>query len=382
MAAIILLSVAYTPVPPSMVVVIDAGHGGSDPGNLGTQRYRTTEKEVTLDVALLLRRYIQERFPDVKIVMTRERDEYPSLQRRVAMANETQADLFISIHCDAFDNPKARGSSTFVMGMHKSEESLRVAMRENASIFKEEDYETRYAGFNPDDPDTYIALALKQSVYLNQSLELGSLIQSQFSNRVGRKDRGVKQAGYYVISFTNMPSVLVELGFLTNPEEEDFLNSENGKELMASAILRAFRTYKEKHHPGPPAIEPEPEPAPARPTPTEHEREPKPESKPEVASDHAAPQGLKPLTSPTYRIQILASQDPLSTDDSRLRDVGPVVEYIRNGLYKYAVGAFDSSVEASLHKSEIKRLGFEDAFVVKFEGTTWEEQGVKPLGKN
>jgi N-acetylmuramoyl-L-alanine amidase len=366
MAAIILLSVAYTPVPPSMVVVIDAGHGGSDPGNLGTKRYRTTEKEVTLDVALLLRQYISERFPDVKIVMTRERDEYPSLQRRVALANETQADLFISIHCDAFDNPQARGSSTFVMGMHKSEESLRVAMRENASIYQEEDYKTRYAGFNPDDPDTYIALALKQSVYLNQSLELGSLIQNQFSDRVGRKDRGVKQAGYYVISFTNMPSVLVELGFLTNPEEEDFLNSESGKELMASALLRAFRAYKEKHHPGPPAVEPEPGP--------------------EVAEDMVPAESYEdrdhPLTSPTYRIQILASQDPLSTDDSRLAGLGPVVEYLRNGLYKYAAGSFGSSVEASVHKSEIQRMGFPDAFVVKFDGTTWEEQGVKPLSKN
>ena len=368
MAAIILLSVSFAPVPPSMVVVIDAGHGGADPGNLGTKRYRTTEKEVTLDVALLLRKYIQERFPDVKIVMTRERDEYPSLQRRVALANETQADLFISIHCDAFDNPKARGSSTFVMGMHKSEESLRVAMKENASIYQEDDYETRYAGFNPDDPDTYIALALKQSVYLNQSLELGSLIQNQFSDRVGRKDRGVKQAGYYVISFTNMPSVLVELGFLTNPEEEDFLNSQNGKELMASALLRAFRTYKEKHHPGPAAPEPAPAPQPAAEEPAEPVAA--------VSNPNA------PLASPTYRIQILASQDPLSTDDSRLAGVGPVVEYIRNGLYKYAVGSFDSSVEASLQKSQIQNQGFTDAFVVKFEGKTWEEQGVKPLAKN
>lgn len=356
-----------------MVVVIDAGHGGSDPGNLGTKRYRTTEKEVTLDVALLLRQYISERFPDVKIVMTREKDDYPSLQRRVALANETQADLFISIHCDAFDNPQARGSSTFVMGMHKSEESLRVAMRENASIYKEEDYETRYAGFNPDDPDTYIALALKQSVYLNQSLELGSLIQNQFSDRVGRKDRGVKQAGYYVISFTNMPSVLVELGFLTNPEEEDFLNSENGKELMASALLRAFRTYKEKHHPGPPEVEVEAEVAPTPAT--------KPETAPEPKTA-AQPGTDEPLASPTYRIQILASQDPLSTADSRLAGLGPVVEYLRNGLYKYAVGSFGSSVEASVYKSEIHRMGFPDAFVVKFEGTTWEEQGVKPLGKN
>ena len=285
-------------------------------------------------------------------------------KKRVAIANETQADLLISIHCDAFDNPQARGSSTFVMGMHKSEESLRVAMKENASIYQEDDYETRYAGFNPDDPDTYIALALKQSVYLNQSLELGSLIQNQFADRVGRKDRGVKQAGYYVISFTNMPSVLVELGFLTNPEEEDFLNSENGKELMASALLRAFRTYKEKHHPGPPAREPTPAPEP--------EPQPAPEHSSEPLVETARTDA--PLTSPTYRIQIIASQDPLSTDDSRLAQwTGG--EYIRNGLYKYAVGSFDSSVEASLQKSQIQNQGFPDAFVVKFEGKTWEEQG-------
>ena len=368
MAAIILLSVSFAPVPPSMVVVIDAGHGGADPGNLGTKRYRTTEKEVTLDVALLLRNYIRERFADVKIVMTRDADEFPSLKRRVAIANENQADLFISIHCDAFDNPQAKGSSTFVMGMHKSEESLRVAMKENASIYQEDDYETRYAGFNPDDPDTYIALSLKQSVYLNQSLEFGSLIQNQFANRVGRNDRGVKQAGYYVISFTNMPSVLVELGFLTNPKEEDFLNSQRGKELMASALLRAFRTYKEKHHPGPDIHESSPAT-----TPSADEK---------VETIESEVTAGPPFISPTYRIQILASQAPLSTDDSRLYQVGPVVEYISNGLFKYAVGTFNSSIEASLQKSKIQKQGFPDAFVVKFEGKTWEEQGVKPLSKN
>lgn len=347
-----------------MVVVIDAGHGGSDPGNLGTGRYQNTEKSVTLDVAMLLRTYISERFPDVKIVMTRTGDTYPSLKERVAVANNAQADLFMSIHCDAFTNPQAIGSSTFVMGMHKSEESLRVAMQENASIYREEDYQTRYAGFDPDDPDTYIALALKQSVFLNQSLEFGSLIQNQFESRVGRKDRGVRQAGYYVISFTQMPSVLVELGFLTNPGEEDFLNSAQGKELMASALLRAFRTYKEKHHPGPEVAPPASTAA-------------------QPSTSNSAPVDDRPdVFSPTYRVQILASKDPLSTDDSRLEGLTPVVEYLRNGLYKYAAGAFRSSVEASVYKSQIQQRGFPDAFVVKFEGTTWEEQGVKPLRQN
>ena len=346
-----------------MVLVIDAGHGGSDPGNLGTGRYRSTEKAITLDVALLLQQYITERFPDVKIVMTRTGDSYPTLEQRVAIANREQADLFMSIHCDAFTSPGALGSSTFVMGMHKSEESLRVAMQENASIYREEDYENRYAEFDPEDPDTFIALALKQSVFLNQSLELGSLIQDQFKQRVGRKDRGVRQAGYYVISFTQMPSVLVELGFLTNPTEEDFLNSDDGKELMASALLRAFRKYKEKHHPGPISTHPAPgttAPAPA------------------ATSIASGPE----LPSPTFRVQFLASEDPLSTDDSRLAGLTPVVEYIRNGLYKYAAGAFSSSVEASVYKAEIQQRGFSDAFVVKFDGHTWEEQGVTLLQKN
>jgi len=362
LAGLILLSVSFTPVAPSMVLVIDAGHGGSDPGNLGTGRYRSTEKTVTLDVALLLQRYITERFPDVKIVMTRTGDSYPTLEQRVAIANREQADLFMSIHCDAFTNPGALGSSTFVMGMHKSEESLRVAMQENASIYREEDYENRYAGFDPEDPDTFIALALKQSVFLNQSLELGSLIQNQFKQRVGRKDRGVRQAGYYVISFTQMPSVLVELGFLTNPTEEDFLNSDQGKELMASALLRAFRTYKEKHHPGPAS--------------------PISGTEPTTESATQPAESAAPLPSPTFRVQFLASEDPLSTDDSRLAGLTPVVEYLRNGLYKYAAGAFGSSVEASVYKAEIQRRGFSDAFVVKFDGGTMEEQGVKLLQKN
>lgn len=370
MAAIILLSVSFAPVPPSMVLVIDAGHGGSDPGNLGTGRYKATEKSVTLDVALLLRDYITERFPDVKIVMTRSSDSFPSLQQRVAIANDSQADLFLSIHCDAFTNNQAVGSSTFVMGMHKSEESLRVAMQENASIYREENYQTRYEGFDPNDPDTYIALALRQSVFLNQSLELGSLIQDQFKSRVGRKDRGVRQAGYYVISFTQMPSVLVELGFLTNPQEEDFLNSQEGKELMASALLRAFRAYKEKHHPG---TAPTTEDLSQAISERETEKLPAP-----IITDISN----ETWTSPMFRVQIAASKVQLKVEDLGIVGHAPVVEYLRNGLYKYAVGAFGTSDEASDLKKRLQAEGFSDAFVVKFEGESAIEQGVIEIQKN
>ena len=242
--ALVTLCAAFAPAPPTLTVVLDAGHGGKDPGNLGTGRYSTTEKDITLDVTLRIGQYIEENLPEVEVIYTRKDDSFPGLRDRVRIANDAQADLFISIHCDAFDNAGARGAGTYVMGMHKSEESLRVAMRENASMFSEEGYERNYDGFDPNDPDTYIALSLRQNVNLDASLTLGAAIQSQFRERVGRKDRGVKQAGFYVISYTTMPSALVELGFLTNPDEEDFLRSESGKAYMASAVYRAFRdTY-------------------------------------------------------------------------------------------------------------------------------------------
>ncbi len=340
-----------------MVLVIDAGHGGSDPGNLGTGRYKATEKSVTLDVALLLRDYITERFPDVEIVMTRDGDTYPKIRERVKLANNISADLFISIHCDAFTSQNAIGSSTFVMGMDRSEESLRVSMQENSFISRESDYEAFYEGFKPDDPDTYIALSLRQSVFLQQSLELGSLIQSQFKQRVGRKDRGVRQAGYYVTCFTQMPSVLVELGFLTNPKEEEFLNSRTGQELMASALLRAFRTYKEKYHP------------------TRQSEEKK-------AAASSVQEEINVLPNPTFRVQVMTSGLPLKEDDEQLQGLPSAVEYLRNGLYKYAVGNCAQSTEAHDLKMQMQKQGFSDAFVVKFEGTSFESQGVQPIRKN
>ena len=155
--ALVTACAALSPSPPALTLVLDAGHGGKDPGNLGTGRYTATEKDIALDVALKLGAYIEDNLPEVNVLYTRKDDSFPTLRDRVKMANEAQADLFLSIHCDAFETSGARGSSTYVMGMHKSDESLRVAMRENASMFKEEGYETNYDGFDPNDPDTYIA---------------------------------------------------------------------------------------------------------------------------------------------------------------------------------------------------------------------------------
>jgi N-acetylmuramoyl-L-alanine amidase len=336
----VFVSGAFTPLEPAMVVVIDAGHGGKDPGNLGTGRYSLTEKDVTLDVSNKLAEYIRKKMPDVKVILTRTGDSFPKLSSRVKIANNAEADVFISIHCDAFTTEKARGCGTYVMGMHKTEESLNSAMRENASIFKEDNYEDNYDGFDPNDPDTYIALSLRQNVFLDNSLQLGSLIQNQFRDKVGRKDRGVRQAGYYVISFTSMPSVLVELGFLTNPNEEDFLQSEDGRTYMASALFRAFRDYRNIHKPqitNEPIVEPETE------------------TKPQQAD------GV------TFSVQIASSPTELDKSDPVFRGLQNVDMYLSGGQYKYTTGLFGVAEDAHVKKRELRDQGFSGAFVAAFK---------------
>ena len=340
----VFVSGAFTPLEPAMVVVIDAGHGGKDPGNLGTGRYSLTEKDVTLDVSNKLAEYIRKKMPDVKVILTRTGDSFPKLSSRVKIANNAEADVFISIHCDAFTTENARGCGTYVMGMHKTEESLNSAMRENASIFKEDNYEDNYDGFDPNDPDTYIALSLRQNVFLDNSLQLGSLIQNQFRDKVGRKDRGVRQAGYYVISFTTMPSVLVELGFLTNPNEEDFLQSEDGRTYMASALFRAFREYRNIHKP---QITNEPIVEPAN----ESEIEPKPQHTDGV----------------TFSVQIASSPTELDKSDPVFRGLQNVDMYLSGGQYKYTTGLFGVAEDAHVKKRELRDQGFSGAFVAAFK---------------
>lgn len=226
-------------------IVVDAGHGGHDPGNLGTGRYKTKEKDIALDVALRVGGYINKQFPEINVLYTRDTDVFIGLNERADIANKAKADLFLSIHCNSAASTSANGTETFVLGLHKNKENLDVAMKENSAIFLEDDYKTKYEGFDPNSAESIIALTIMQSAYLQQSLTISSYIQQQFKNRVGRRDRGVKQAGFLVLRRTTMPSILIELGFLTNDVEEDFLNSENGKAYMSSAIFRGFKEYKD-----------------------------------------------------------------------------------------------------------------------------------------
>jgi N-acetylmuramoyl-L-alanine amidase len=226
-------------------VVIDPGHGGAQPGALGL---RVPEKQINLAVALKLGKIIEEWYPSVKVLYTRTKDVSLGLMERSDFANKNNADLFISIHANSTegDKEKARGSETYIMGLHNSEENLKVAMFENSSIKDEENYQTKYDGFDPSSPESYIMLSLMQDAYMEQSLKIAEYIQEEFQNGPVKKDRGVKQLGLLVLAMTSAPRVLVELGFLSNPQEELILMDEDNQQKMAECIFKAFKRYKEE----------------------------------------------------------------------------------------------------------------------------------------
>lgn len=330
-------------------VVLDAGHGGKDPGNLGTKRYKTTEKDIALAITLLVGKYIKENLPDVKVVYTRDDDRFIELMERSNIANRNKADAFISIHCNANKSTDPHGCETYVMGLHKTDANMQVAMRENESILLEADHALKYDGYDPKDPESMIALSLRQNAYLDHSLLLSSLIQDQFKDRVGRVNRGVKQAGFLVISYTTMPAVLVELGFLTNAEEEDFLQSAKGQEYMASAIYRAFKEYKER---------------------IEH----KDVSFEELGKKPDGATAAKPDTTKVapggnvrFKVQIATSSKRIPVDSPKFK--GLQVEELKVGdLWKYSVGNETGLAEARNVQETCKAKGFEGAFITAWKG--------------
>lgn len=222
-------------------IVIDAGHGGHDSGTRGK---KALEKDVALRIALKVGNYIEKNVPGVKVIYTRQDDRYLALDERADIANKAKADLFICIHANSNPNRLAYGTETYVMGLHKEDNNFEVAKRENSVMLLDENYEERYEGFDPKKPESYILFSLMQGAYQENSLRFAQKIEDQFKNRVGRVSRGVKQAGFWVLWDTAMPSVLIEVGFLSNVNEEKYLSTENGQDLIASGIYRAFKEYK------------------------------------------------------------------------------------------------------------------------------------------
>ena len=357
------------------VVVIDAGHGGHDPGAIGKI---SKEKNINLNVALKLGKQIQKNCPDVKVIYTRTRDVFIPLNRRAEIANNAKADLFISVHTNALANNRtAKGASTWTLGLAKSDANLEVAKRENSVILYESDYKTRYAGFNPNSSESYIIFEFMQDKYMSQSVHLASLVQKQFRNTCRRIDRGVHQAGFLVLKASAMPSILIELGFISTPEEERYLNSEAGTSTLANGIFRAFLTYKREQEirlngssrTVLPEDTPQPEEEAKETAKTTPETTPKPagqNGKPASRPAEKAAAAQTESSSLVFKVQVLTSVRPLAKNDKRLKGLKNVDYYKEGGLYKYTYGA-SSDYNKVLRTKRSITAKFKDAFIVAFK---------------
>ena len=345
------------------VVCIDAGHGGHDGGCQGPN---SSEKDVALSIALKLGKHIEDNFKDVKVVYTRKTDVYLKLWERAAIANKAKADLFICIHANAAESKAALGTETFVMGLHKSEANLKVAKRENSAILLEEDYKTKYSDFDPNSPESYIVLTMRQNAFVEQSLNLAAKIQTQFTDRVGRKNRGVKQTGFLVLHQTSMPSVLIETGFLTNKEEEKFLISNIGQDYMASAVFRAFKKYKSeieaKQKNGVEGNSTISSVTKEKKVAFNIEKNDKKKDKKRNKKNR----GENDEKGIIFKVQIATSSLKLELKPQNFNGVEDVKIYEAGGLYRYTVGKLTNMTDANRLQLQLRSNGFKDAFIVAF----------------
>ncbi|MDH6308371.1 N-acetylmuramoyl-L-alanine amidase [Dysgonomonas sp. PFB1-18] len=367
------------PADSQFVVVIDAGHGGKDGGAV---RGIYKEKEINLKVALALGELIEKNYKDVKVVYTRKRDVFVDLDRRTQIANRAKANLFISIHTNstAARSTTASGADTYILGLARSAENLEVAKRENSVILLEDDYSTKYEGFDPNSPESYIIFEFMSNKYMEQSLQLAGFIQSDFKSVAKRADRGVRQAGFLVLRKTSMPSVLIELGFINNATEAKFLWSQSGQKAMAAAIYSGFKKYKRDFDKKQGRIAYTPD--------DEIKNEPlfddsefnlsdtvdnndTPETKPVRSKTVQEKAGSKTATTTKarsggveYRVQFLVSPSKLSPGSSKFKGLSPVDYYVEGGSYKYTYGSATNLNEIIKVQRQV-RTKFKDAFVIK-----------------
>lgn len=350
------------------IVVIDPGHGGHDPGAIGR---RGREKNINLKVALKVGRLIQNNCNDVKVIYTRKTDVFIPLDRRAQIANNAKADLFISIHTNSVARGKSvRGAETYTLGLHRTEENLEVAKKENSVILIEDNYEQRYAGFNPNSSESYIIFEFLQDKNMEKSVKLATYIQKQFKNTARRVDKGVHQAGFLVLRATSMPSVLVELGYISNPDEEQYLLSETGTTTLANSIYNAFLNYKREHDaPGsqvPHQDLPEPENNPAEPAAGEQTAKPDKVVVPSPTPKKTSGTKNKTSCKPVFKVQILTSDKVLPKGSKKLKGLSPVSYYHEKGLYKYTYGESTDYNKVLRTKRNVTSK-FKDAFIIAFK---------------
>lgn len=317
-----------TPIVELKTVVIDPGHGGKDPG---TVKGKVQEKNITLSVAKILGNMIQEKYPEVKVIYTRSTDKFVPLDQRAAIANKHKADLFISIHVNSTKATSARGTETFVMGLDKSNSNMEVCQLENSVLTFEEGYNSKYSGFDPKNPESYIIFSLLQNSHLEQSLIMAEAVQEALKKGPITHNRGVKQAPFLVLWKCTMPSILVELGFLSNPTDYKALTSKQSQVEFAKGIFKAFESYKKQY-----------------------------DTEIELPATPVITSGDGP-----FRIQVMASSKKLDKGASEFKGLECECTKVGN-IYKYTVGRFPSREEAAKELQKVKNL-FPGAFIATFE---------------
>ncbi|MFP2995864.1 N-acetylmuramoyl-L-alanine amidase [Spongiivirga sp. MCCC 1A20706] len=323
-------------------IVLDAGHGGKDGGNLGAgNKYR--EKTVALNIVLEVGR-ILEKQPDIKVIYTRKTDVFVDLYKRGEIANRANADLFVSVHCNAHSS-QAFGTETFVLGLHGNKQNFEVAKKENEVIYMEDDYEMNYEGFDINSPESMIGLTLMQEEYLDQSINLASTIQKNFKTKLKRKDRSVKQAAFIVLHQTYMPSVLIETGFLTNKSEGKYLNSTKGQKEIATSIANSILSYKNEVD--------------------------------EFVGDQIfdkAEEEMQVIEKETeedapvlFKIQLAASKNNLETKPFNFKGLEPISKEKYKDFYRYLYGSTSDYKKAKLLQKKATEKGYPSCYIVAYK---------------
>jgi N-acetylmuramoyl-L-alanine amidase len=367
------------------VVVIDAGHGGKDPGAQSANR-KVNEKDIALKVALRAGELIRNAHPEVTVKYTRRTDVFVELKERARIANKAKADLFISVHCNAAEGRKAHGAEVFVLGSEegRTQANLNAAKRENSVILLEKDYKESYQGFDPSSPESYIIFEYLQSEYLKESIALAQCVQKQLCTTAKRYDRGVHQAGFLVLHATSMPSILVELGFISNAEEEKFLNSADGKEKLSKSIANGFDSYYKNLKKDTQSAEKDKQSAPKTTTQTPPKTEQankisdQASAKPEQANKNleqanknqnssTAEEEKKTAETIVFKVQFLTSSTKLPANSPKLKGLTEVSFYEENGTYKYTCGNTTNLHNAQELRKKVAAT-YKDAFLVAFRG--------------
>lgn len=344
------LLVAAMTFAQGFTVVIDAGHGGKDPGAVSANG-RVHEKDITLKVALMVGENITKNHPEVRVLYTRKTDVFVGLNDRARMANKADADLFISIHVNAAQNRSAKGAETYTLGIEeaRTERNLEIAKRENGVILLEDNHEKTYANFNPNSPESYIIFEYMQSEFVKESIHIAQYVQENFASDANRLDRGVRQAGFLVLNATSMPSILVELGYISNAEEAKYLASGAAQQRLSNCISKAFDKYYADLKKLNDSVRP-------------LEQTSKEVSD---AGNENVEQIIENDNVPVFKVQFLSSTRKLTKEDAAFKGLAPVEYYYDKGLYKYTYGETTNYNEILRMKRKVNEM-FKDAFIVAF----------------